>query len=127
MTASARQRPVSRVPHLPKPVADLPPCGRKPSTAAVSSGLTRSSSGQGRRGRNARATSRALRVSGSFPRQFALVNRRLPLSLPQSSSKARNSHVSLGPTLFQVVATCNTKSAPRCAETVDVETSLWKP
>jgi hypothetical protein len=46
-------------------------------------------------GRNARATSRAVRVSGSFPQQSTLANCRLPLALPQSSSKVRNSHVSL--------------------------------
>jgi len=37
------------------------------------------------------------RVFWSVPRQFTLENRRLPLALPQSSGKLRNSHVSLNP------------------------------
>jgi hypothetical protein len=50
----------------------------------------------GEGGRNARAASRAMRVFWKFsPRQFAFENYRLPLALPQSSSKIRNDHVSL--------------------------------
>jgi hypothetical protein len=37
------------------------------------------------------------RVFWNVPRQFTLENRRLPLALPQSSGKLRNSHVSLNP------------------------------
>jgi len=37
------------------------------------------------------------RVFWMIPRQFTLENRRLPLALPQSSGKHRNSHVSLNP------------------------------
>jgi hypothetical protein len=48
-------------------------------------------------GRNARATSRARARFLEVPRQFTLENRRLPLALPQSSGKLRNSHVSLNP------------------------------
>ena len=37
------------------------------------------------------------RVFWNVPRRFTLENRRLPLALPQSSGKLRNSHVSLNP------------------------------
>ena len=49
-------------------------------------------------GRNARACqSRYARFWKFSPRQFAFENYRLPLALPQSSSKIRNDHVSLNP------------------------------
>jgi hypothetical protein len=47
-------------------------------------------------GRNARATSRTRARFWKFsPRQFTFENHRLPLALPRSSGKLRNSHVSL--------------------------------
>ena len=49
-------------------------------------------------GRNARATSRTRARFWKFsPRQFTFENHRLPLALPRSSGKLRNSHVSLNP------------------------------
>ena len=45
---------------------------------------------------------RAMRVSWP-PRQFTLENCRLPLTLPQSSSEFRNTHVFAEPTLRQNV------------------------
>jgi len=65
------------------------------------------------------------RRTGGFPRRLTLANHRLPLALPQSSGKVRNTHVSLQPTLRHIVASINIKSALDCAEPVDVETSLW--
>jgi len=44
-----------------------------------------------------KATSRACARFWSVPQRFTLENRRLPLALPQSFGKLRNSHVSLNP------------------------------
>ena len=60
-----------------------------------------------------------------FPRQLTLENHRLPLALPQSFGKLKNSHVSLNPlsaSLFRPA----TQKAYHCAETVEDVTSLWK-
>jgi hypothetical protein len=88
-----------RVPHLPKaqlPVHDLAIsncnlCGGQRSF------LLREQGGGG--GRNARATSPRKARFQLVPRRFTLVNHRLPLTLPQSSSKFRSSHVFGNPTL----------------------------
>jgi len=76
-------------------------------------------------GRNARATSPRLARFQFVPRRFTLVNHRLPLALPQSSSKFRNTHVFGNPTLRQIVVARNRKTLHTCEQTVDVETSLW--
>jgi hypothetical protein len=70
--------------------------------------------------------SRSRAVSGSFPPP-AIRFRESPAAtgLPQSSSKLRNSHVSLHTLSSKLLAPSNTKTAPDCEETVDDETSLW--
>jgi hypothetical protein len=105
MTAPARQRSKPyRVPHLLKPVAD--PSSRDHAStprgwpAALSRSLlrrARSEERSGGGGRNAQATSSRSRTFLDFPRQFTLENHRLPLALPQSFGKPRNSHVSMHP------------------------------
>jgi len=144
MTASARQRSRSheqRVPHLPKPVADSSSQDDELATAAVASGpfllacslLPASkkqrpkSKAQDGGGRNARATRRARARFWIVPRRFTLENHRLPLALPQSFGKLRKLHVFAEPTLGQFVAPRNIKNGGPCAETVDDESSLWKP
>jgi hypothetical protein len=62
----------------------------------------------------------------NVPWRFTLENRQLPLALPRSFSRLRSPTFSLHPTLRQIVALCNRKTLPPCAETVDHETSLWK-
>ena len=62
----------------------------------------------------------------SIPRRFTLVNRRLPLALPQSFGKLRNFHVSLPTLSAKSLRPCNTKTAHRCAEAVEDDISLWK-
>jgi len=52
------------------------------------------------------------RVSGCFPRRSALENHRLPLALPQSSGKVRNSHVSLNPLLSSLLRPARQKARP---------------
>jgi hypothetical protein len=82
-----------RVPHLPK--AQLPVHDLAISNCNLCGGqrpfLLKEQGGGG--GRNARATSPRVARFQLFPRRFTLVNHRLPLALPQSSSKFRNSHV----------------------------------
>jgi hypothetical protein len=78
-------------------------------------------------GRNARATSRAVRVSGSLPP--AIHSRELPAAAGSAAIIQQSQELSrfAAPTFIQIVATRNTKNNPPCAETVDVEHSLWKP
>ena len=94
-------------------------------TAAVASSLFCSVSKKGRRPQRPGNQPRSRAILEVFPRQLTLANHRLPLALPQSSGKVRNTHVSLQPTLRHIVASINIKSALDCAEPVDVETSLW--
>jgi len=63
-------------------------------------------------GRNARATSRACARFLEVPRRFTLENRRLPLALPQSSGKLRNSHVSLNPLSARLLRLAIQKTSP---------------
>jgi len=104
MTASARQRSKPyRVPHLPKPVADPSPCGHASITARLASGpvplpAPKSEERSGGVGRNARATSSRSRAFSGFPSGNSPSRiTGLPLALPQSFGKLRNSHVSLHP------------------------------
>jgi hypothetical protein len=69
--------------------------------------------------------SRSRAVSGSFPPGNSLSRITGATGLPQSSSKLRNSHVSLHTLSSKLLAPSNTKTAPDCEETVDDETSLW--
>ena len=52
------------------------------------------------------------RVFWSIPRRFTLENRRLPLALPQSSGKLRNSHVSLNPLSGTLLRLATQKTSP---------------
>jgi hypothetical protein len=120
MTASARQRFRSlerRAPHLPKPVTDSSSCDHEPATPATASGpvplpAPKSQERDGGGGCNARATSRAHARFLEVLRQFTLENRRLPLALPQSSGKLRNSHVSLNPLSFTLSRLATKNSYP---------------
>ena len=58
------------------------------------------------------------RVFWSVPRQFTLENRRLPLALPLSFGKLRNSHVSLNPLLSRLLR-------PAIQKTSAVVQKLW--
>ena len=81
-----------------------------------------------RGGRNARATGSHSRAFPNFPRQLTLENCRLPPASPQTSlASFEICHVFAELTLVQNVASRNRKTFRRCAETVDGETSLWKP
>jgi hypothetical protein len=97
--------------------------------AALSRSLlrrARSEERSGGGGRNAQATSSRSRTFLDSPRQFTLENHRLPLALPQSFSKLRNSHVSLRPLSNRLIATRNTKTLCCCEEAVEDVSSLWK-
>src|ERR1017187_2041684 len=96
MTASARQRSKG-VPHWPKRVADSSSCDHELAALAVASGPSCSEEQVEEEAAMPRATSRACARFWSVPRRFPLENRRLPLALPQSFGKLRNSHVSLNP------------------------------
>ena len=99
-----------RAPHLPKPVADSPSCDHEPATAAAASGpVPAPKSRTGRRPQCPGNQSRFARFW--IPRQLTFKNHRLPLALPQSSGKLRNSHVSLN-TLSQIAAPRNRKNFP---------------
>ncbi len=50
------------------------------------------------------------RIFWSVPRQFTLANRRLPLALPQSFGKLRNSHVSVNPLSAELLRPATQKS-----------------
>jgi len=63
-------------------------------------------------------------LSGGL-RRFTLENRRLPLAQPQSFGSFRNAHVFAGDTFHELALHGNRKTFSPCAETVDVETSLW--
>jgi hypothetical protein len=59
------------------------------------------------------------RVFWNVPRQFTLENRRLPLALPQSFGKLRNSHVSLNPLSARLFGLATQKSSA-------VVQNLWR-
>jgi hypothetical protein len=89
----------------------------EPATPAAASGpvplpAPKSQERDGGGGRNARATSRAHARFLEVLRQFTLENRRLPLALPQSSGKLRNSHVSLNPLSFTLSRLATKNSYP---------------
>jgi hypothetical protein len=67
------------------------------------------------------------RAPGGFPRRSALEERRLPLALPQSSGRVRNSHVSLHSLSISGSYPRNTKTRRTCEQPVDVASSLWNP
>ena len=77
-------------------------------------------------GRNARATSRARARFWMFPP--AIRSRESPAAAGSAAIIRQSQELSrfAEPTLIQFVAPRKTKSSPLCAETVDVETSLWK-
>lgn len=102
MTASARQHPKA-APYRPRPVADSSSRDHESTTAAVARSVSRSEEQDGEEAATPGQPVALSRVSGSFsPRPFSFKNRRLPLALPQSSGKLRNSHVSLNPLLSRL-------------------------
>ena len=96
MTASARQRS-NRVPRLPTRVADPSSCDPESALATLASSRPCSEEHGGGGGRKARATSRARARFLGFPPAIHSRESPLPLALPQSSGKLRNSHVSMHP------------------------------
>ena len=80
-----------------------------------------------RRRPQARATSRAQRVSGSY--HPAILSRESPATAGPAAINWPSQELSrfAEHTLCQIVVPRNTKKARRCAETVDDSTSLWKP
>jgi hypothetical protein len=82
------------------------------------------------RGRRPQSPGNQFRARAQFLEVFppAIRFHELPAAtgLPQSSSKLRNSHVSLHTLSSKLLAPSNTKTAHDCEETVDDETSLWK-
>ena len=127
MTASARQRPVSQVPHLPKPVASLRPCGRKPQLLRSPAALPARKRTREERPQRPGNQSRSARFWKSFV-PTAIRSRESPPATGSAAiiRQAQECSRFAEPTLIQIVATRNTKSAPLCAETVEDETSLWK-
>jgi len=127
MTASARQRPPKRVPHLPKPrcrilhfaMAYLQRCGGQQPVLSLRKAT------RGRRPQRPGNQSRK-RVFWKFPP--TIHSRELPVTAGSAAIIWPSQELSrfAEHTLCQIVAHRNTKKAPRCAETVDDETSLWK-
>ena len=125
VTASARQ-PSQRVPHVCRSRCRcmvLQPRIRNCCVAGGPSCL------QASRGRRPQCPGNQFRARAQFLEVFspAIRFRQSPAAtgLPQSSSKLRNSHVSLHTLSSKLLAPSNTKTAPDCEETVDDETSLW--
>ena len=100
-------------------MANLQPCGGQRPVFC-------SEEQQGGGGRKARATSRAERVSGSFPpvtpsRESPVTTSSAAFIRPSQELSRFAEH-----TLRQFVARRKSNSEPHCAETVDDESSLWK-
>jgi len=126
MTASARQRSRSRSHELKNDecricqsaVAGSSSCDHQPAIAAVASGpflLPASKKQESEVGEEAATPGQPValaRVFWSVPRQFTLENRRLPLALPQSFGKLRNSHVSLNPLSSRSLRLAIQKTSP---------------
>ena len=66
------------------------------------------------------------RVFWNVPRRFTLENHQAAAGSAAIIRQAQETSRFAEPTLRQIVAPRNTKNFPPCAETVDVETSLWK-
>ena len=124
MTASARQHPHAGLP-LPKPVAESLSCDRD-SQLAVASGL--SSAPKSNKGEEAAtpgqpvAQSAFLEVPPGDSLSRIAGYRQLAAIIRPSQKLSRFAEH----TLRHFVARRKSKTSPRCAETVDVETSLWK-
>jgi hypothetical protein len=126
-----------RVPPLPKPIADPSSCDYESATAAAASGplscpllpapKSKEQRADGGGGRNARATSRARARFLDCPP--AIHPRESPTAAGSTAiiRQAQETSRFAEPTLSQIVAPRNTKNSCPCAETVDDETSLWKP
>jgi len=112
MTASARQRPQASATFAEANCRTAISQRRIRNSAVGQRPVFCSGEQQGGGGRNARATSRAKRVSGSSPRQFTLENCRLPLTLPQSFGPVRNSHVSLNTLSVTLLLAASQKPRP---------------
>jgi hypothetical protein len=95
MTASARQRS-NRVPRLPTRVADPSSCDPESALATLASSCPCSEEHGGEEAATPGNQSRSRAFSG-FPPAIHSRESPLPLALPQSSGKLRNSHVSMHP------------------------------
>jgi len=123
MTASALDSPRKRVPLFAEASSGLA-ISRSPSPTLQFQQPVRSEEQKGRRPQD-QATSRAKRVSGSFPGNplsRITVCCRLCRSHPAESGTSRFAE----PTLCYFPVGRNTKNGPLCEEPVDVATSLWK-
>ena len=126
MTASARQRSQASA-AFAEASCRLAIVRWRIRNPAVASGPSLApKSKQGEEDATARATSRAERVSGSFPP--AIHFRELPPAANSAAIIRPSQELSrfAEHTLRHIVAPRNTKSCFACAETVDDETSLWK-
>jgi hypothetical protein len=116
------------VPLLPKLVSDFAIVRWRTRNSAVASSLVLCSEEQeGGGGRNARATSRALRILEVPP---AIPSRESPVTADSARNHLAESETFTffaEHTLHHIVAPCNTKRSRLCGEPVDDETSLWKP
>ena len=116
------------VPHLPKPVTDPSSRDHEPATVAVASSpvLLRRAK-LGRRPQRPGNQFALSRVVWMFPP--AIRSRESPAAAGSAAIIRPSQEPSrfAEPTLRHFVAPGNTKNARHCAETVDVETSLWKP
>jgi len=89
MTASARQRFLTKCHFCQSRLPIRQSRDHEPATAAVASSLSRSEE-QGEEAASPGNQSRSRAFLEVSPRRFAFENHRLPLALPQSSGKVRN-------------------------------------
>jgi len=126
MKASAQQRPPKRVPFLRSPAVKSPSRDDDSQLCGGQQPFFCSEEQKGEEAASPGNQSRK-RVSGSFPP--AVHSREPPVTAGSAAINRPSQELSrfASDTLRYLVAPCNTKSALHCEETVDVETSLWKP
>jgi hypothetical protein len=126
MKASARQRPPKRVPLLRSPVAESPSCDGSSQLCGGQQPFFCSEEQKGEEAASPGNQSR-MRVSGSFPP--AIHSRESPVTAGSAAINRPSQELSrfASHTLRYFLAPRNTKNGLHCEETVDDETSLWKP
>jgi hypothetical protein len=112
---------------LPKPAADSPLCDAESATLRLASSL--SSAPKSNKGEEAATPGNQSRSARFWKFPPAIHSRESPVTAGSAAIIRPSQELSrfAEHTFRQIVAARNTKSARHCAETVDVETSLWKP
>ena len=112
---------------LPKPVADSPSCDAESATLRLASGL--SSAPKSNKGEEAATPGNQSRSARFWKFPPAIHSRESPVTAGSAAIIRPSQELSrfAAHTLRHFVVPRKSKTPPHCAETVDVETSLWKP